>query len=157
MIQLQKTSVFKMFSVCIFCVNQVDTALLQWVFVVANTFIVSLNYRITIHLMIIFYLLQIFGAEGNPIYSLSDNDILTTRLPCTSIQFIPIKLSENDDKRHVLLATCKQYYTCRLSSSRMRGLTLFASAIQSLSQESLTLTLIKSELHAVKVARFSSF
>ena len=65
--------------------------------------------------MIIFYSLQIFGAEGNLIYSLSDNDILTTRLPCTSIQFIPIKLSENDDKRHVLLATCKRYYTCILS------------------------------------------
>ncbi|KAF6028042.1 hypothetical protein EB796_013629 [Bugula neritina] len=49
-------------------------------------------------------MVKIFQSDGTLVYSLSDNDVLKTRLPCTSVQFIPFSISENEDKRHVLLA-----------------------------------------------------
>ena len=52
------------------------------------------------------FLLQIFQADGTSIYNLSDSDVLKHRLPCTSLQFIPLRTAESDDKKNVLLATC---------------------------------------------------
>lgn len=38
------------------------------------------------------------------VYTLSDGDVLKSRVPCTSIQFVPKNISENEDKQHILLA-----------------------------------------------------
>ncbi|XP_067929994.1 WD repeat-containing protein 5B-like [Watersipora subatra] len=49
--------------------------------------------------------IKIFQADGTLVYSLHDSDVLKMRLPCTSIQFVPHRAVDSEDKSNILVAT----------------------------------------------------